>query len=206
MALAAPSAEGWVMWDASDDIPKPDDLGVNASASGPRGFERLEHQHGAAFAQHHPAAVLRKRPAGIRRNDAQRLPCLENSEAEGRLAAARDGQGRHARPHHPERLADGMRGRGTRGGNRVARAGDAEFHGDVAGTGVGHGLGNGQGMHAVLAHLVYVVEPGVLGRLSAHARAGDNGARLAQFRGPFECLRRSRPRAPQSPRTARSGP
>ena len=65
-----------------------DDLGVNARAARARGFERLQHQHGRAFAQNHAAAVLRKRPAGIGRHHAHGLPGFQNAEAERRFAAA----------------------------------------------------------------------------------------------------------------------
>src|SRR5713101_3401569 len=51
---------------------------------------------------------------------------------------------------------------------------------------VGHGLGNGQRMHAVLSHLVDAMETGVLGGLPADARSRNNGRVLAQCRRPLD--------------------
>ena len=52
--------------------------------------------------------------------------------------------------------------------------------------GVGHGLGDGQRMHAVVPVLVDLDEPEVLGALAAHAGAGDDGGVLAQFGRPLD--------------------
>ena len=103
------------MWQASARHAEADDLGVNARAARQRRLERLEHQHGRAFAENHAAAVLRERPAGVRRDHAHGLPRLENAEAEGRFAAAGDGELGDAAAHHPERLPDGV-GRRRAGG------------------------------------------------------------------------------------------
>ena len=42
-----------------------------------RRFQRLQHQHAAAFAQNQPAPVFGKWPAGIGRNHAHRFPRLQ---------------------------------------------------------------------------------------------------------------------------------
>ena len=47
-------------------------------------------------------------------------------------------------------------------------------------------LGMVKRVHAVVAQLVDVLETDVFGALSAHARAGNDGGRLAQFRRPFD--------------------
>ena len=96
------------MWQASADMPKPDDLGVNARAARLRDFERLQHQHGRAFAQNHAAAVFGKRPAGVRRHHPHGLPRLQDAETERRFAAAGERQVGGAAAHHPVRLSDGV--------------------------------------------------------------------------------------------------
>ena len=174
------------MWQASARHAEAHDFGVNPRAARLRRFQRLQHEHGGAFAQDHAAAILGKRAAGIRRDHPHRLPCLQNAEAEGRFAAAGERQIGHAGAHHPVGLADGMAGRGAGGRDGEARSGDAEFHGDVAGARIRHGLRNGQRMDAVVAQLVDFVEAEILGALAAHAGARDDGGRFAQFRRPLD--------------------
>ena len=186
MARAAPSAEGWVMWQASADMPKPT---ISAWMRAPRARAASSGSStsmAAAFAQNHAAAVLGKRPAGLRRHHAHGFPGFQNAETEGRFAAAGEGQVGDAVAHHPVRLPDGVgrRGAGRRDGE--AGPGDAEFHGDVAGAGVRHGLGNGQRVHAVVAQLVDFLEADIFGALAAHAGAGDDGRGLAQCRRPLD--------------------
>src|SRR5690242_17677037 len=79
-----------------------------------------------------------------------------------------------------------MAGGRARGGDRERGAGDAEFHRDVAGAGVGHGFRNGQRVHAIVAELVDLGEPDVFGRLAADTGAGDDGGVLAQLRRPLD--------------------
>jgi hypothetical protein len=162
-----------------------DDFGVDAGAAGPRGFERLEHQHGSAFAEDHAAAVFGKRAAGVGRNHAHGFPGFEDAATEGRFTAAGDGQRSRAGADHPIGLADGVGGRGTGGGNGEAGAGDAELHGNVGSAGVGHGLGDGQRVHAVAAVLVNFLKADVLGGLAADAGAGDDRGIFAQLGGPL---------------------
>src|SRR6266850_6131179 len=83
---------------------EPGYLGVDARAAGLRGLPGLEHQHGSSFAQHHATAIFREWTAGILRDDAQRLPCLQYPQTERRLAAAGDGQLRLTVAHHVEGL------------------------------------------------------------------------------------------------------
>ncbi len=68
-----------------------DDFGVDAGAAGPRGFERLKHEHTSAFAEDHAVAVLGKRAAGVGRNHAHGFPGLEDAATERRFTAAGDG-------------------------------------------------------------------------------------------------------------------
>ena len=114
-----------------------DDLRDGPGAAGERGLQRLQHQHGGAFAQHQAAAVGGEGAAGVLADDAHGLPGLEIAEVERSLAAAGDGHGGDAGTHHLEGLADGVRGGGAGGGDGVGRALNAELHGDVAGAGVG---------------------------------------------------------------------
>ncbi len=87
--------------------------------------------------------------------------------------------------HHPISLPDGVARR--RAGRRDGEAGtgNAELHRDVAGARVGHRLGNGQRVHAVVAELVDLLEADILGALPAHARAGDDGRSFAQLGCPL---------------------
>src|SRR6516225_8816503 len=131
-----------------------DDLGMNPRAARPRRFQWLQHKHSRALAQNHAAAVFGKGPAGIRRNYAHGLPGLENAEAKRRFAAARNGKVSNALANHPKSLADSVPRRGASGRNGKAGTRDAEFHGDVAGARVRHGLWNCKWVDAVVAQFV----------------------------------------------------
>ena len=74
-------------------------------------------------------------------SQALRLPRLN-----GGLASPRQSQVDQAAAHHPEGLPDGVVGRGTGRGDGVGRAGEAIFHGDMAGRSVGHHPWNGKGV------------------------------------------------------------
>ena len=87
-----------------------DDFGDRFRAAGQGVVERLDGHHGGAFAQDHAVAILRERPAHAGRNDAHGFPRFQKPVAEGRFAAAGDGEIGHAGPNHGESLADGMRG------------------------------------------------------------------------------------------------
>src|ERR1019366_9166592 len=162
-----------------------DEFGVDAGAAGASGFERFKHQHGSAFSEDHAVAVLGKRPAGVGRNHAHGFPGFEDAETERSFAAAGDGERSRAGADHPIGLADGVGGRGTSGGNGEGGAGDAELHGNVGSAGVGHGLGDGQRVHAVAAVLVNFLKADVLGGLAADAGAGDDRGIFAPLGGPL---------------------
>ena len=85
-----------------------DDLRDGPGAAGERGLERLEHQHGGAFAQYQSAAIARKGPAGVLADDPHGFPSLEIAEVERSLAAAGDGDRARAGAHHVKGLADGV--------------------------------------------------------------------------------------------------
>ncbi len=160
-----------------------DDFAENRRATGARGVERLQHQHGGAFAQDQAAPVLRKRTAGVGRDHAHGLPRFEESETEDGLASAGDGHGRGAAPHHPKSLSDGVIGRGAGGGNGVGGPHHAGLERDAAGGGVFHGARNGERIHARDVVAIEIDEALVLGGLAADAGAGDDGGGFAQFAG-----------------------
>jgi len=75
-------------------------------------------------------------------------------------------------------LADGVRGGGAGGGDGVRRALDAELHGDVAGSGVGHAKRDGERVDAVAIVDVELAVANLFGRAAADAGAGDNRSLL----------------------------
>ena len=166
-----------------------DDLAQDRGSTGARGIERLQHQHGGAFAQDQAAAVLRKRTAGVGRDHAHGLPRFEESETEDGFASAGDGHGRGAAPHHPKSLSDGVIGRRAGGGNGIGGPHHAGLERDAAGGGVFHGARNGERIHARDVVAIKIDEALVFGGLAADAGAGDDGGGLAQFLGPLDAGR-----------------
>src|ERR1017187_8572669 len=167
MARAAPSAEGWVMWEASADMPKPT---ISAWMRAPRA-RAASSGSSTSMAAPSPRIMPRRSLENGRQvsgettrmaSQALRMPQLKGASL-------------------PPVMASG----GTGGGNGEAGAGDAELHGNVGSAGVGHGLGDGQRVHAVAAVLVNFLKADVLGGLAADAGAGDDRGIFAQLGGPL---------------------
>ncbi len=75
MAAAAPSEDGCVMWCASRGHADADNLApARPCAPGRCTFQRLQHQHGPAFAENHALAVFGKGTAGIRGHHPDGVP------------------------------------------------------------------------------------------------------------------------------------
>ena len=163
-----------------------DNLGEGAGAAGEGGVEGFEDEHGGAFTEDQAGALEREGAAGVFGDDAHGLPGLEAAEEEGGLGAAGDGHGRLAGADHPEGLADGVGGGRAGGGDGVGRALDAVLHADVAGTGVGHGERDGEGMDAVAAVVKELPVAGLFGAAAAEAGAGNDGGVFLELGGEIE--------------------
>ncbi len=185
--------------------PESANLGVDFRAARLGRFERLKDQHRAALAQNHAAAILAEWTARIRRNHAHRFPRLQHAERENRFRAAGDGEIRVAVAHQPESLPHRVIRRRARRRNRVHRPAQAEVHRDMARSGVGHRLGNGQRMDAATSLYPQVLESRFDRRLPAHGRAADDRRPLAQLRREFDAGIARKPRARPPRRIARSG-
>jgi hypothetical protein len=71
-------------------------------------------------------------------------------------------------------------------GNRICRAHDPELERNPAGCRVLHAARNGQRIHTRNVLAVKIDEAFILGALSAHAAARDDGRFLAQLRAPLD--------------------
>ena len=206
MARAAPSAEGCVMWCASDDIPNP---AISPRIFAPRARARSTGSRTSTAAPSpriRPAPVARKRTAGIRRNHAHGFPGFQKSHRQRRFAAAGDGHFHFARADHPERLSDGVIGGGTRRRDGEHRSGDSVFERNAAGAGVAHRARDGQRRNARLLQRIEMMEPVVLGGFSAARAAQHDRGSFPQLRRKLDSRRSRRLRARPPRRTARTGP
>src|SRR6202035_98162 len=88
--------------------------------------------------------------------------------------------------HHPERLSDGVIGRGASGRHCVGGTNHAGLERNPARGRVLHGARDRQRIHAWNIIAIKIDEPLVLGVLAAHATAGDDRGVFAQLVGPFD--------------------
>ncbi len=134
-----PPGDGAVMWCASALLAAPSTSPWIVAPRATRGLPLLEHEHGGTLAEDEAVARLVERLA--RPGRAERGHVGERGDTDaavGRLGAAGDHRVAHAPGDEPGGVADGVGGRGARGGDRLVRALQPVAHRDGRAGGVGH--------------------------------------------------------------------
>ena len=123
-------------------------LRVNTGVAGHRPIQRFQHQDRSPFAKDKAGTGAGKWAAGIRTQNAKRLPTLERADGEASFRPARKRYGGPSGSDHVQGDADGVSTRGTSARNRERRSLQAEIHTDLAGAGVDHEARNCKGMES----------------------------------------------------------
>src|SRR5215469_3368181 len=103
-----------------------DEFGEDGRVTGESSFEGFDGEDGGAFSESHAVAVGREGAAACGGDDAHRVPCAVEAEAEWGFVATGDGRGHLAGADHVEGESYGVSGGGAGGGDVERRAGDLE--------------------------------------------------------------------------------